>query len=74
MKHRTHSNCNQLVRSVQEKPKLELNSCDSLSLVALPGIGPVLSVRIIKYRNLLGGFAAVEQLRKFTDYLRKHMR
>lgn len=43
---------------------LELNSCDSASLEALPGIGPVLSARIIKYRNLLGGYANVDQLRE----------
>ncbi len=36
---------------------IELNSSDSASLETLPGIGPVLSARIIKYRNLLGGFA-----------------
>jgi len=41
---------------------LDLNTCDSASLEALPGIGPVLSVRIIKYRNLLGGYASVSQL------------
>jgi competence protein ComEA len=49
---------------LQQKPLVEINSCDSLSLIALPGIGPVLSVRIIKYRNLLGGFARVEQLKE----------
>ena len=49
---------------VREKPLLDINSCDSLSLVALPGIGPVLSARIIKFRNLLGGFANVEQLKE----------
>jgi competence protein ComEA len=49
---------------VREKPTLDINSCDSLSLVALPGIGPVLSARIIKYRTLLGGFARVEQLKE----------
>ena len=43
---------------------IELNTCDSASLEALPGIGPVLSARIIKYRNLLGGYASVEQLRE----------
>lgn len=48
----------------QEKRVIELNSCDSISLVALPGIGPVLSARILKYRNLLGGFASVEQLKE----------
>jgi DNA uptake protein ComE-like DNA-binding protein len=46
------------------KQLTELNSCDTASLVALPGIGPVLSVRIVKYRNLLGGFVNVGQLRE----------
>jgi DNA uptake protein ComE-like DNA-binding protein len=48
----------------QEKHLIDINSCDSLTLIALPGIGPVLSVRIIKYRSFLGGFASVEQLRE----------
>jgi len=43
---------------------LDLNTCDSTSLEALPGIGPVLSARIIKYRKLLGGYASVGQLRE----------
>lgn len=43
---------------------IELNRCDSASLEALPGIGPVLSARIIKFRNLLGGYASVDQLRE----------
>jgi competence protein ComEA len=30
----------------------------------LPGIGPVLSARIIRYRNLLGGYAHIEQLKE----------
>ncbi|HSL87467.1 MAG TPA: helix-hairpin-helix domain-containing protein [Bacteroidales bacterium] len=53
---------------VQESRKkmslIDINSCDSASLEALPGIGPVLSVRIIRYRNLLGGYASVDQLRE----------
>jgi DNA uptake protein ComE-like DNA-binding protein len=48
----------------QQKPLLDINSCDSFALVSLPGIGPILSVRIIKYRNLLGGFARVDQLKE----------
>ncbi len=43
---------------------IDINSCDSAALEALPGIGPVLSVRIIRYRNLLGGYASVAQLRE----------
>jgi len=44
--------------------KLELNSADSLSLVTVNGIGPVLASRIIKYRNLLGGYYSTRQLRE----------
>jgi competence ComEA-like helix-hairpin-helix protein len=50
--------------AVQQKTPIDINGCDSAALVALPGIGPVLSARIIKYRNLLGGFAGVEQLKE----------
>ncbi len=43
---------------------LELNSADSLQLLEIPGIGPVFASRIIRYRNLLGGYYAVDQLRE----------
>ena len=43
---------------------LDLNNCDSAALVRLPGIGPVLSSRIIKYRHLLGGFVRIDQLKE----------
>ena len=49
---------------MQQKSSIDINGCDSAALVALPGIGPVLSARIIKYRKLLGGFASVEQLKE----------
>jgi DNA uptake protein ComE-like DNA-binding protein len=44
--------------------KLEINGCDSSDLELLPGIGKVLSARMIKYRELLGGYAAVDQLKE----------
>ncbi len=47
-----------------QRELVELNTSDSASLEVLPGIGPVLSVRIIKFRKLLGGFASVDQLRE----------
>jgi len=50
--------------SRQPRPILDINVCDSSSLEELPGIGPVLSARVIKYRNLLGGYARVSQLRE----------
>lgn len=43
-------------------PKVNLNRADQESLKALPGIGPVLSERIIRYRELLGGYYSVDQL------------
>ncbi len=41
---------------------LELNAADSAALVKLPGIGSVFARRIIRYRNLLGGYASPGQL------------
>jgi len=51
-------------RPAGRKTAEDLNRTDSAALVALPGIGPVLSARIIKYRNLLGGFVSVKQLKE----------
>lgn len=48
----------------QKKLIIELNLCDSAELVKLPGIGPVFSGRIVKFRSLLGGFADKMQLRE----------
>ncbi len=41
---------------------IDLNICTAEELEELPGIGPVLSVRIIRYRSLLGGFVETDQL------------
>ena len=54
----------------EEKPKLEkkpipvvdLNTVDSTTLVELPQIGPYTAVRIIEFREKLGGFINMEQL------------
>lgn len=43
---------------------MELNETDSVELKKLPGIGNVLSKRIIKYRDLLGGFYSAGQLKE----------
>ncbi|MFK7970779.1 MAG: ComEA family DNA-binding protein [Bacteroidia bacterium] len=40
----------------------DLNSADSVALDALPGIGPTLSRRIIKFRNRIGYFASADML------------
>ena len=41
---------------------VDINRADSADLIPLPGIGPVFAGRIIKYRNLLGGFVSMNQL------------
>jgi competence protein ComEA len=43
---------------------LDINSADSAELIMLKGIGPVLASRIIKYRNLLGGYTSMHQLKE----------
>lgn len=41
---------------------VDLNSIDSVSLVRLPGIGPWYALRIVEYRDRLGGYCSVRQL------------
>lgn len=45
-------------------PLLDLNRCSATDLERLPGIGVVLSGRVVKYRELLGGFVSVSQLKE----------
>lgn len=44
--------------------KLDVNKADSAQWERLRGIGPVLARRIVRYRELLGGFASLEQLQE----------
>lgn len=41
---------------------IEINTADSLDLQQLTGIGPSFSKRIIKYRDMLGGYYDIKQL------------
>jgi len=43
---------------------LDINSADSLQWIALPGIGPAFAKRILAYREKLGGFYSVNQLKE----------
>jgi DNA uptake protein ComE-like DNA-binding protein len=52
--------------------KFELNSVDSTGLISISGIGNTFAKRILKYRSLLGGYVAIEQLKEvygFNDEL-----
>jgi len=44
--------------------QVELNTTDSIELFKIKGIGPVFASRIIKYRDLLGGYIAISQLQE----------
>lgn len=46
------------------KMQIEINAADSIELMKLPGIGDKLSKRIVKYRDLLGGFHTLDQLKE----------
>jgi competence protein ComEA len=44
--------------------KLDLNAADTSQLIKVYGIGKKLSERIVKYRNRLGGFVSMDQLKE----------
>jgi competence protein ComEA len=44
--------------------KFDLNSADTAQLKKIYGIGEKLSMRIIKYRDVLGGFVSTDQLKE----------
>ena len=41
---------------------LDINIASAIEFESLPGIGPVLSKRIVKFRDRLGGFYSIEQV------------
>ena len=50
--------------NMKDEVLIELNAADSIQLKLLPGIGDKLSKRIVRYRDLLGGFYSVSQLKE----------
>ncbi len=54
--------------SVSDTLMIELNSADSLTLVKLNGVGPSYAKRIIRYRNLLGGYCSNEQIGEIYNF------
>jgi len=52
------------VQKLKPGQSIELNAADSAKLTQLKGIGPSIAVRIIRYRNRLGGFNHKEQLKE----------
>ena len=50
------------IKEIKKKVLVDLNTADSVTLLTLYGIGPSFAKRIVKYRNLLGGFYTKAQL------------
>ena len=48
-------------RRPQPVPRFDINTADTTQLSAIRGIGSILSSRIVKFRNKLGGFVSQEQ-------------
>jgi competence ComEA-like helix-hairpin-helix protein len=63
-------NSEHMQRQVFAKPAnkalaiIDLNSADTSMLIALPGIGSKLANRIINFRNKLGGFYSIDQVKE----------
>jgi competence protein ComEA len=53
---------------VQAIKTVELNGADAETLLSLRGIGPAFSKRILNFRNALGGFIVVEQLKEVYGF------
>lgn len=57
----------------ENKPRIvELNTADSLLLIGINGIGPAFAHRILAYREKLGGFHSVEQLKEVFGIDEEH--
>jgi DNA uptake protein ComE-like DNA-binding protein len=52
----------------KDLPIIEMNTADSAALESLPLIGGKTAIKIIKYRNLLGGFVSINQLKEVWGF------
>ncbi len=59
---------NQIKTNPEKFILIELNSADTTDLLKLNGIGPAYAQRIIKYRNLLGGYSNTTQLLEIYNF------
>jgi competence protein ComEA len=57
-----------LSKEEREDLKIEINEADSSTFTKLKGIGPVFASRICKYRNQLGGFISIAQLKEVYQF------
>lgn len=52
----------------QKNFKIELNTCDTIALQKIPGIGSFRAKKIIEFRNKLGGFYSISQLHTIYSF------
>jgi len=52
------------INSQSSVKKIDINSATAEDFKSLPGIGDVLSIRIIKFRNAIHGFKSVEDIKR----------
>lgn len=52
------------IKKLEVGETIELNTADTTTLKRIPGIGTAYANRIVKYRNLLGGFYEIKQLKE----------
>ena len=57
--------------SVSTSAKVNINTADTIILQTLPGIGPVLSERIIEYRNQNGLFGVIDDIKDVSGIAEK---
>lgn len=52
------------ITKLKKGENIEINKADTNLLKRIPGIGSSYANRIVKYRNLLGGYVTIEQLKE----------
>jgi hypothetical protein len=57
-----HAQVHSVPHSSRDEGKIEINEADTMDLMQIKGIGPVLSRRILRYREILGGYNDLTQL------------
>lgn len=49
-------------------PKLDINAADSAAFDSLPGIGPYFAAKMVEYREKLGGYSNIYQLKEIYNF------
>ena len=62
--YKPEENLIQAAKPEKKNLNVDVNSADTMALIALPGIGSKLALRIINFRDKLGGFYSVDQIKE----------